>query len=83
MKNNEISIILGSKIPVHNSGWRTMEKSLSSLRCTGHSDEPPKAKIVSAKASTIFESYLHGAKVVSPNFSPLFVSRCYALEFLT
>ena len=34
-------------------------KYLRKFRCANHSDEPPKAKIVSAMASTIFESHLH------------------------
>lgn len=42
-------------------------KNLGLLHCTWHSDEPLRAKIVEARASTIFESHLHGAKVVRPN----------------
>ena len=34
-------------------------KYLLKFRCANHSDEPLKAKIVSAMASTIFESHLH------------------------
>ena len=37
------------------------------LHCTKHSNEPLKRKSCSAKASTIFESHFHGAKVVCTN----------------
>lgn len=40
---------------------------MDALRCTGHSNEPLKRKSCSAKASTIFESHFHGAKVVRSN----------------
>ncbi len=35
------------------------KKDGSEVHCANHSDEPLKAKIVSAMASTIFESHLH------------------------
>ena len=39
--------------------WRIQKKNRCEVHCAGHSDEPLRTKIVSAKASTIFESHLH------------------------
>ena len=39
------------------------------VHCAKHSDEPLKAKIVSAEASTIFESHLH---CTISAFTPIF-----------
>ena len=36
-----------------------LKKYRGEVHCANHSDEPLKAKIVSAEASTIFESHLH------------------------
>ena len=41
---------------VRRSSW---ENHLFRFHCANHSEKPLKAKIVSAMASTIFESYLH------------------------
>ena len=43
------------------------QKDWCALHCTGHSNEPLGRKSCSAKASTIFESHFHGAKVVYTN----------------
>ena len=37
-------------------------KNIARFHCTNHSDKPLRAKIMSAKASMIFVSYLHCAK---------------------
>ena len=39
-----------------------LEKYGGEVHCAKHCDEPLKAKIVSAEASTIFESHLHCTK---------------------
>lgn len=39
--------------------WSSWENHLFRFHCANHSEKPLKAKIVSAMASTIFESYLH------------------------
>ena len=41
------------------------ENKTGQIRCAGHSEKPLRAKIVSAKASTIFESYLHWTNMES------------------
>ena len=47
---------------------RQIKKYRGEVHCAKHSDEPLKAKIVSAKASTIFESHLHCTKMESVLF---------------
>lgn len=43
-------------------GRRRRKKYPTGFLCPNHSDKPLKAKIVSAMASTIFESHLRSAK---------------------
>ena len=47
---------------VRRSSW---ENHLFRFHCANHSEKPLKAKIVSAMASTIFESYLHWTNMES------------------
>ncbi|MBD9018635.1 MAG: hypothetical protein EGR13_10125, partial [Coprococcus comes] len=44
------------------SSW---ENHLFRFHCANHSEKPLKAKIVSAMASTIFESYIHWTNMES------------------
>ena len=46
-----------------------LEKYRGEVHCAKHSDEPLKVKIVSAEASTIFESHLH---CTISAFTPIF-----------
>ena len=46
-------------------GRRRRKKYPTGFLCPNHSDKPLKAKIVSAMASTIFESYLHWTNMES------------------
>ena len=48
---------------------RQIKKYRGEVHCAKHSDEPLKAKIVSAEASTIFESHLH---CTISAFTPIF-----------
>ena len=52
-------------------GRRRRKKYPTGFLCPNHSDKPLKAKIVSAMASTIFESYLH---CLEGNWNVLFCS---------
>ena len=46
-------------------GTQEEKKYPTGFLCPNHSDKPLRAKIVSAKASTIFESYLHWTNMES------------------